>query len=575
MQHRIFFDHYRICENPGGSPQELGRSGAAIIYKATDARSSQPVALQLIPLASIEPATREQFEQRARLAQQLDHVNIARVLEVGTESDFLVLVSEFVEGETTEAWVVANGPMPAEAALRIGLEVVRALEAAAFFSLTHRALQPSNIMIVPGTAPDGAWPFVKLLNFGLASTESHASETPGAMLAPASVPQFASPEQLRNEPLDFRSEVYSLAATMCFLVTGAAPLPNTTDGRLRRFPELRRLPRSLRNLLSAMLSQKPEHRPQDPVALENEMRNCLTALEQRQLLRRKFGIPTIAALSRTSARARPVAQVLRGAIAFALLLLIAAGVTAAFFPRLLHFNRSAEDIGVPIGVPEPQSSGALAQNSAPRGASPSTIAPTAAPSNESAAAASAEIVASNQTAAASPTRPTSPEQVGAGDSQSEAAPPAEGPEENASSNPASKNETVASNDSSPNERSIESSAEEPSKSERAGNSRLHAKTRPAASAESSHRPRFAETTSDESHRLRQTYSRSGSFRAQWIGETPDGRPILRLRSGRVVIATPGAPIEESVAPRRRVIIRQQESDDAPAPWQPFIYQPRD
>src|SRR5947209_17272337 len=137
MHHRIFFEHYRICEDPPGSPQELGRSGAAIVYKAIDTRSNNPVTIQLIPLASIDPATREQFEERARSAQQLDHVNIARVLQVGIESDFLVFVSELVEGETTDAWVVANGPMPADAVLRAGLEVVRAVEAAVFLSVNH------------------------------------------------------------------------------------------------------------------------------------------------------------------------------------------------------------------------------------------------------------------------------------------------------------------------------------------------------------------------------------------------------------------------------------------------------
>src|ERR1051326_5563392 len=327
MEHTKFFEHYQICTSPTGSPQEIGRSGAAIVYKGTDIRSNQPVALQLIPIASLDSVTRDQFEQRARSAQKLDHVNIARVLKVGIEHNFLVLVSEFVEGETTDSWVVANGPMPLEAVLHVALQVGRALEAAAFFSLTHRALQPANILIVPGSAPDGGWPFVKLLNFGLASAESHASETPGAALAPAMSPQFASPEQLRDQPIDFASEVYSLGATICFLLTAAAPLTNAASGQRRRLPRLRRVSRRLRKLLEAMLSEAPELRPQDPVALEKELLGFLTTVEKRGSIRKKLGIPTFATVPKWTASSRPAAQVLRVAIAFALLLVVGAGVT--------------------------------------------------------------------------------------------------------------------------------------------------------------------------------------------------------------------------------------------------------
>jgi serine/threonine protein kinase len=563
MQHRIFFDHYRICEDFAGSPEEIGRTGAAIVYKARDTRSKKNVVVQLIPLASIDPATREQFEERARSAQKLDHVNIARVLEVGTESDFLVLVSEFIEGETTDAWVVGNGPMPPEAALRVGLEVVRALEAAAFFSLTHRALQPSNIMIVPGTAPDGGWPFVKLLNFGLAGAESHAPETPGAALAPAIPPQFASPEQLRNEALDFRSEVYSLAATMCFLLTGAAPLADGVHGRLGRFPELRRLPRAWRNLLSAMLSEKPEQRPQDPVALQKEMLNSLAVLERRQAVRRKLGIPQTVALPRVTRSATPSAQILRGAIAFALLLLVGAGVTAAFFPQVLHFNRSANEIGVPIGVPQSSANTAVAQTSPDRATSTVTPAST--------------VVAANESTSATPlpsAQPSGSPEIASANSTAQPQSPAEGPEDNSTAATTdSTNQSVAANSAAPNESTSEPKTTNSSESTEASPSRTETKTTP--SVNSSRRSRIARDDENESSDRRDLHSSRGSFRARVIGQTPDGRPILRLPSGRVVIVRRGAPIEDYYSqPRRRAIVHQPEFDERP-PLQPFNYQPED
>src|SRR5437660_9479368 len=250
MEPTTFFEHYRICTSEAG--REVSRTGAAIDYKALDTRSHEPVRLQLIPLATIDPEKLAQLKERAETAEKLDHVNIAKTFAVGVEHDYFALVSEHFEGETADSWIVENGPMAADAALRVGLQVVRAIGAAAFFNLTHRAIQPSNLMVVPGQSPDGGRPSVKLLNFGLASLELHSESSEARELAPAIAPQFASPEQLLDHEIDFRSQIYSLGATMCFLLTGAVPL--AVSGmkarlRARHLPELRRAPRALGSLL--------------------------------------------------------------------------------------------------------------------------------------------------------------------------------------------------------------------------------------------------------------------------------------------------------------------------------------
>src|SRR6266481_2551953 len=251
MEHMTFCEHYRVCEDEAA--HEVSRTGAAINYKATDTRSHERVQLQLIPLATIDPGKLDQLKERAETAEKLDHVNVAKTFAVGVEHDYFAIVSEHFEGETADSWIVENGPMAADAALWVALQVVRAIGAAAFFNLTHRAIQPSNLMIVPGQSPDGGWPFVKLLNFGLAGLEElHSDSAEASELAPTISPQFASPEQRANGEIDFRSEMYSLGATMCFLLTGAAPLAvSGMKARLRiqRLPELRRAPKVLHNLL--------------------------------------------------------------------------------------------------------------------------------------------------------------------------------------------------------------------------------------------------------------------------------------------------------------------------------------
>src|SRR5881398_3278040 len=300
MEHTTFFKHYRVCTSEDDSADEVSRTGAAINYKAIDTRSKEPVQLQLIPVTTVEPTKLQQLKERAETAEKLDHVNIAKTFAVGVEHDYLALVSEHFEGETADSWIVAHGPMPADAALRVGLQVVRAIGAAAFFNLTHRAIQPSNLMIVPGQSPDGGWPFVKLLNLGLAGLELHSDSSEARELAPTISPQFASPEQRANGEIDFRSEMYSLGATMCFLLTGAAPLAvarnesafadlcsglGTSRSSGKRF-----------NLLVYLLRENAENRPQDPVALEKQIRDCLTKIDRRQAIGRKLGIPLAAVI---------------------------------------------------------------------------------------------------------------------------------------------------------------------------------------------------------------------------------------------------------------------------------------
>src|SRR5882762_1351524 len=356
MEPTTFLEHYRICTSEAG--REVSRTGAAINYKAVDTRTHDAVRLQLIPLAAIDPEKRAQLKERLETAEKLDHVNIGRTLAVGVEHDYFVVVSEYFQGETADLWIVENGPMAADAALRAGLQVVRALGAAAFFNLTHRAIQPSNLIIAPGESPDGGWPFVKLLNFGLASLELHSDSAEAQELAPTISPQFASPEQRANGEIDFRSEMYSLGATLCFLLTGAAPLAvSGMKARLRiqRLPELRRAPKPLHNLLVYLLREDPNNRPQDPVMLEKEMRDCLTKIERRQAIGRKLGISLAGVVPRKLKEKRPsspIGQVLGGFAAVVVLLLAAAAGAEYFFPDKIPYFHRSDKIGVQIGVPD-------------------------------------------------------------------------------------------------------------------------------------------------------------------------------------------------------------------------------
>jgi serine/threonine protein kinase len=539
MERTTFLGHYRISVDHHGAPRELGRAGTAITYEAIDERSGETVALKLIPVPSIDPAAREQFEEQARAAASIKHVNIAKIFDFGREEDHFVYVSELLPREHLASWIEQNGPMPADAVLRVAEQIVSVLSTARFHKLPHCTIQPSNLMIVPGSTPEGGWPFVKLMNFGLGELKSGPESFAGTDSSrneldkpnggdergesSSAAPQVASPEQLQHQTVDFPSEVYSLGATMYFLLTGAAP---TAEMR-RRSRELSGFPKALRNLVANMLHRDPDHRPKDPVVLAEMIRECLVKVERRQVLARKLGIP-VATVTRRKSRTTltPLAQVLRGTLVFAAIVL-AAGVLGAFLlPADMNPFRSRiaakKEIGVPIGVPE------ASPFTSPQPVNPAPVVANQPVTNTVASPAANEAPSpglgqehsnADSVAAASTANPP----------EASPAPPTTEPESSAQ---------VA--DSKPTSRDTEPVPQPPTASQSASS------TKKKSLASASKRTRVTQNSTYSERRRPK-----GTVRARFVGITPDGRLIFRLPSGRTVIATPGSEGENELVPSRR------------------------
>lgn len=162
---RLTYQHYEIARRPDGTPWELGRGAMGITYKALDSNLHVPVALKVISAELLPDArARARFLREARAAAQLRHNHVAAVYHLGQEADGVFYTMEFIEGETLEALVRREGPLPTAYAVNLIEQASRALQAAHARGLLHRDLKPSNLMVAREV--DGS-PLVKVIDFGL------------------------------------------------------------------------------------------------------------------------------------------------------------------------------------------------------------------------------------------------------------------------------------------------------------------------------------------------------------------------------------------------------------------------
>ena len=394
MEHKIFLGKYRVAAgeialeaaDPATPVPATEQIIAAHVYRGDEIDSGRDVSVEVIPAVAFKNSVRDHLEAEAIAAKKINHVNIPALYDFGVEDDQLIYVTEYFDGTSAEEWVNEHGPMPTGAVLRIALQIIGAMGAASFHKISHHAINPGNLVLVPGQTPEGDWPLIKVLHFVGVAPAYASADTSVASFDKSS--HYASPEQLREATVDFRSEIYSLGATMWFLLTGAPPLM-APKGPLAMQPttiglavdKLNGMPKKVRRLLAQMLAVNPADRPQDPLALYRQIQDCIAQVERRETMARRFGVPFLSGAKVADFPGRRPFP--RKMVALAAAVLATATLGAVIVPQYLKHQRvrqAEEPIGVPIGVPDANASAPPAATNAPAVASapvqPEPTAPT-------------------------------------------------------------------------------------------------------------------------------------------------------------------------------------------------------
>jgi serine/threonine protein kinase len=253
--------HYRIA-------RVLGTGGMGVVYEAEDTRLGRTVALKaLAPQYTADAGRRERLRREARAAATLNHPAIATVHAFEEIDADVFIVSEFVPGETLRD-ELAQGALAPIRVRDTGTAIARGLAAAHARGIVHRDLKPENVM----RTPEGS---IKILDFGLARFRDAAAGPAltgdDAMLG---TPAYMSPEQIRREPLDARSDLFALGVLLHELLTGRHPFPAPDPAaQLARIleadpaplPDV--VPPALASVVRRCLRKHPAERPESAQAV--------------------------------------------------------------------------------------------------------------------------------------------------------------------------------------------------------------------------------------------------------------------------------------------------------------------
>jgi serine/threonine-protein kinase len=204
-------DRYQIIET-------IARSGMASIYKATDVKTNNSVALK-VPFLRFEsdPGFFSRFEREQKIGHALNHPYVLKLLDTSDQNKSRpYMVMEYLDGQTLGQLLRSMAPLPVSDALRLASRICEALQYLHENDVVHRDLKPDNVMI----CTDGS---IRIMDFGIAKYDGQRRLTFGGFTPTMGTPDYMAPEQVRGKRGDKRTDIYSLGAMLYEMVTDKAP----------------------------------------------------------------------------------------------------------------------------------------------------------------------------------------------------------------------------------------------------------------------------------------------------------------------------------------------------------------
>ncbi|MBK8218598.1 MAG: serine/threonine protein kinase [Myxococcales bacterium] len=271
----------------------IGSGAMGDVYRATHTGLGRTVALKVMRSDLSDETFVARFQREARAASALDHPNTVRVLDFGTESSGLAYIAmEFLNGRDLYEVIRAEHPLSPERIVHILGQALSAMKAAHRLGIVHRDIKPENIMVTLAQDDDGELhEVVKVCDFGIAKViDTRAMQTePGRALTGTGTlvgtPEYMSPEQARGEPLDARSDLYSMGIVLFQMLTSKVPFTSETPIGVvvKQVTDTPPRPSSLRRDVDPRLEdvclRALEKRPEDRFQSAGEMASALRGLD--------------------------------------------------------------------------------------------------------------------------------------------------------------------------------------------------------------------------------------------------------------------------------------------------------